>query len=86
MLGGAGMKKLFSGKILDGADIKNLLKLNTQARLTRKCCFAENARQGMYNKSPLTQNIRWGWHEKSLSTKNSRGDWYKKSLFYTSLP
>ena len=63
MLGGAGPKKIFPLKMLDGAGIKNLLSVNI-------------LEGGCYEKPPISQCVRRGWHKKALSAENDSQGMY----------
>ena len=65
MLGGAGMRNLFSPKMLGEVDIKKVLQAHLTQYIKRgwheKARFTENGRGGWYKKAPLTKYVRWGF-------------------------
>ena len=83
MLGGAGTKKNFLLKILNGACMKKLF-LNSLASFGRAGTKMLNSRKMLdgndIEKASLTQNVRRDWREKPLFTENARRGWYKKPV------
>ena len=66
MLGGAGMKNLFSLKVLGKVGIKKVLLSSFITQYIKwgwhkKAQFTENGRGSWYKKPPSTQYVRWGF-------------------------